>query len=151
MIECKYGGCGDFFPLDFAAMQAHLRAHFALNPLPSGTPRFCEWAGCQCAERAKSGNRCSHLQLVHPTHVQDVPQHVWDSHLGLRYVCGRCKRADFTSERSMLRHRNGRACPGPQGAPTVVVFCAHCKLPWQSQADMDLHAPHCMIAMTRSV
>jgi hypothetical protein len=174
MIKCQYDGCTDFFPLDFVAMQAHLRVHFALKPLPAGAPRFCEWAGCRCGQSATPGNRCGGLAPMHPAHVKDMLQHVWDSHLGLRYVCSRCGRADFTSERSMLRHHNGAACPGPVPEPTnpfavlvkgssprfrgdpgsqksltVAVMCPHCKLPWPSQTDMNQHMSFC--SMNRSV
>jgi hypothetical protein len=66
---------------------------------------------------------------------------VWDTHLGLRWSCSRCLRADFKSERSMIRHQ--KDCKG-SNIGVGPVICGHCKTPCPSQKDMDEHARACV-------
>jgi uncharacterized CHY-type Zn-finger protein len=67
---------------------------------------------------------------------------VFDSHCGMRYICAECFHADFTSKRSMERHR--ASCKGKSALLADVVICAHCQKEWKNQADMNLHAPYCV-------
>jgi hypothetical protein len=71
----------------------------------------------------------------------NLKQHVWDSHLSLRWICERCCRADFQAKRSRNRHE--KACQGASAQSGPVVRCAHCKKACGSQAEMNQHAPSC--------
>jgi hypothetical protein len=69
-----------------------------------------------------------------------MKKHVRDTHLQLRYICPVCFRADFAARRTLARHAADGGCRAGEG-PSVV--CAHCGLVWQSQAEMNRHAPFC--------
>jgi hypothetical protein len=76
--------------------------------------------------------------------LQNTKQHVYDGHLGLRYICSLCYRADFAALRSLVRHQEQNG--GCLAASTGPVLCVHCGLSWPSQAGMNQHAPFCMFA-----
>jgi hypothetical protein len=106
----------------------------------------CAWEGCLCTAQGSRGSRCDSKPSEHPAHVDNLAQHIWNTHLGFRFICERCGAARWSSAFARDRHRDGKrnsngvrtgACTG-----RVPARCPDCCREFSSEGELEGHLSH---------
>jgi hypothetical protein len=108
-------------------LRGHLRDTHELSRSTGNETMPCPWADCQCLD-----TRCPNKLTPHAAHPADLAAHIWRAHLGFRWTCNICRRAEWNSPFALERHR--RTCSGLES-----VRCALCCEEFPSQAQLNTH------------
>jgi hypothetical protein len=115
--------CSCAIPLRRADTENAVRAHIrAVHPayLPRGKTELpCPWDGGRCQTRGAA-------------RVEDVPLHIFHTHLNLKHACDKCRSAQWASPFALERHR--KKCRGQEPAR-----CARCYWEFPSLAALNQH------------
>jgi hypothetical protein len=135
------------------ALKKHMSAEHGI--IQKKTEYVCYWVGCQCSPQAYRIGRCpgpietvvtatattttpantvSTTITAHPAHVKNLPEHIWERHLGFRFVCVACDKADWKDASSLQRHQDGQ-CRGRSA-----VRCGMCFNVFSSELELVTHA-----------
>jgi hypothetical protein len=132
---CHFAGCNTVHPVNKDILLQHLLAAHNYQ-YQRGVQVACLWAGCICAGRAYRVGRCP--EGPHPSHVEDLTEHIWDRHLHFRWVCPTCDRADWADRASLVRHMQTKPCPG-----RAAVRCVKCYQAFASEHLLAVHNAQC--------
>jgi hypothetical protein len=125
---CRVHGCGEAVVVRQDSVSRHLRVAHGIK---KGQVTYCPWEGCVCAARAWRVDRnCA--PNPHPAHVQDLAGHIWERHLGFRFVCPSCDRVDWADRSSLNRHL-------PKCTGRMPARCAGCYAAFGNQLELIKH------------
>jgi hypothetical protein len=127
---CHFDGCNTFHLVTKDSLVQHLEAAHSYN-YQRGVPASCLWTGCSCAGRAYRIGHCP--DGPHPSHIEDLAEHIWNCHLHFRWVCPNCDCADWQDHPSLVSHMQNN-CPGRIG-----VRCGKCYYKFLSEHDLAVH------------
>jgi hypothetical protein len=129
---------------DMSGLRTHLELVHVVPKPHKGQQVTCQWNGCVCTAQGSRGARCVSKRGSHPAHVDNVAQHIWNTHLGFRFMCGNCGAARWSSAFARDRHRYGKrdprtnvrvgACTGRNSAR-----CQRCCREFASEAELEGH------------
>jgi hypothetical protein len=136
-VECLLGGaaCPRFFTLVPHQVKRGIAEHLHEHHRGGGASPDCSWDGCVCAAQSGRLGRCSDRPAEHPAHVSDLADHILHSHLGFRYLCDLCGRAQWSTPSALARH--ARTCRG-----VCPVRCPGCLEVFPSEVALESHVGH---------
>jgi hypothetical protein len=126
-VPCKIDNCGLHLSVVKSCIREHLVTAHGYNAYRRGTSVECHWENCRCA---KAG--CRNRGPTHSAHVEDIIEHVWNTHLNFYEVCHLCGDARWAQPFARARHE--ARCGGPRPAR-----CTHCLFEFSSNVALESH------------
>jgi hypothetical protein len=126
-VLCKIDHCGQHVTVVKSCIRQHLIAAHSYSAYKRGTSVECHWENCRCN---KAG--CGSRGPAHSAHVDDITEHVWNTHLNFYEACQLCGDARWAQPFARARHE--AKCRGPRPAR-----CKSCLFEFASFAALEAH------------
>jgi hypothetical protein len=126
-FTCQVDNCCQSVIVDPEGLRHHVQQAHGVR---TGQAVLCMWTGCTSADgsaRRPARKRASGV------HVQDLAEHIWQRHLGFRFVCPGCDQTNLKDQLALDRHRH--ECPG-----RIPARCGICFTAFESKLELVKHA-----------
>jgi hypothetical protein len=125
-MRCKVDHCEQKVPMIKAQIRRHLCAAHGYQAYKRLASVDCRWEDCRCKAR------CSDRTPGHCAHVDDITEHVWNTHLNFYEFCSLC--GDARWAQPFARRRHEAKCTGPRPAR-----CKNCLIEFPSIVALEVH------------